>query len=340
MNPQRVLVTGGSGYIAAFALLRLLNDGWQVRTTVRNLARADQVRAMLRHGGADPSRLEFAAADLTDDAGWAEAVSGCTYVLHVASPFPAGVPKSAQELILPAREGALRVLRAARDAGVQRVVLTSSFAAIGYGQSGKTAFTETDWTDVRGPGVAPYPQSKTLAERAAWDFVAREGGTLELAAVNPVAVMGPVLGPDFSTSIQLIRRLLRGDVPGLPRIAFGIVDVRDVADLHLRAMTNPAAAGQRFLAVSGPFLTVRQIALALKTALGSQARKVPTRLVPDWVVRITGLFDPAVKQIVSELGRVKDASSDKARRLLGWTPRSAEISLADTGRSLLEHGLV
>src|SRR6185295_1721141 len=222
----------------------------------------------------------------------------------VASPFPNTVPKNEDELIIPAREGALRVLRAARDAGVRRVVLTSSFAAIGYGhEPRKKPFDETTWTNLHGDDVRPYVKSKTVAERAAWDFMAREGGALELAVVNPVGVFGPVLGPDYSTSILIVQRLMDGDMPGTPRVQFGVVDVRDVADLHLRAMTDPAAKGERFLAIAGDFMSMQAIALVLKARLGAAARRVPTRELPDWVVRLVSLFDGAVGQIVPELGK-------------------------------------
>ena len=212
---------------------------------MRSLKREAEVRATVKSGGVEPGEaLSFVAADLLADVGWPEAVAGCDFVLHVASPFPPGVPRDENELIVPAREGALRVLRAARDAGVKRVVLTSSFAAVGYGQkTSDRPFTEENWTEPTSPGVSPYVKSKTLAERAAWDFIAREGRALELSVVNPVAVFGPVLGPDFATSILLVQRLMNGAMPGCPRLSLGIVDVRDVADLHLRAMTHPAAKG-------------------------------------------------------------------------------------------------
>src|SRR5215471_2628640 len=288
-----VLVTGGSGFIGSYCVLQLLAAGHQVRTTVRNLQREAEVRAMLKTGGAEPGdRLRFYAADLLSDAGWAEAVAGCEYVLHVASPFPPGLPKHEDELIVPAREGALRVLRASRDVGVKRVVLTSSFAAIGYGHKPQqTPFDETSWTDPDGEDVLPYAKSKTLAERAAWEFIAAEGRGLELSVVNPVGVFGPVLGPDYSTSILLIQRLMDGAMPGCPRLSFGIVDVRDVADIHLRAMTNPAAKGERFLAIAGDFMTIQEIALVLKDRMGAAARRVPTRLLPDWLVRMVSIFD-------------------------------------------------
>ncbi|HEY4308951.1 MAG TPA: aldehyde reductase [Pirellulales bacterium] len=337
-----VLVTGGSGFIGAHCILQLLAAGHQVRTTVRNLNREPEVRGMLKVGGAEPGdRLTCTATDLEKDAGWADAVRGCEYVLHVASPFPPSLPRHEDELIRPAREGALRVLKAARDAGVKRVVLTSSFAAIGYGQPPRsTPFDETCWTNPAGLDVQPYVKSKTLAERAAWDFLAKEGGDLELSVVNPVGVFGPVLGPDYSTSILVVQRMMDGALPGCPRISFGIVDVRDVADLHLRAMTHPAAKGERFLAVAGDFLTMQGIAKTLKGSLGAAARRVPTRQLPNWLIRLAALRDPAVKQILPELGKMKNATHEKAKRLLGWSPRTNEEALVATAESLMRLGLL
>jgi dihydroflavonol-4-reductase len=343
MSGELALVTGGSGFIGAHCILQLLAAGYRVRTTVRSLTREADVRAMLKIGGAEPSgnALSFAAADLMSDAGWPAAVAGCEFVLHVASPFPPGAPKHEDELIVPAREGALRVLRAARDAGVKRVVLTSSFAAIGYGQEvTDRPFTEENWTDPNDGHIGAYVKSKTLAERAAWDFIAREGGALELAVVNPVGVLGPVLGPDFSTSIQIVKRFMDGTVPGCPRLSFGVVDVRDVADMHLRAMTNPAAKGQRFLAVAGDFMTMQAIAQTLKARMGQAAARVPTRLLPDWLLRLVALFDPAVALIVPELGKSKNATNEKAKRVLGWAPRSNEECIVATAESLVRLGLL
>jgi nucleoside-diphosphate-sugar epimerase len=341
-NGKLVLVTGGSGFIGTHCILQLAAAGYRVRATVRSLAREAEVRAMLKAGGGDPGEaLSFAAADLLSDAGWAAAAAGCDYVLHVASPFPAGLPKHEDELIVPARDGALRVLRAARDAGVKRVVLTSSFAAIGYGQVLSDPFTEKNWTNLdNGARVSAYVKSKTLAERAAWDFMAREGGSLELAVVNPVAVFGPVLGPDYSSSIQLLKGLMDGAVPGLPRMSFGVVDVRDVADLHLRAMTHPAAKGERFLAISGDFMPVKDIAAVLRERLGPAAARVPTREVPDWVLRMAGLINPQIRQVATEIGKSRNASGEKARRLLGWAPRPREEAVAATAESLLRLGLL
>jgi nucleoside-diphosphate-sugar epimerase len=337
-----LLVTGGTGFIACHTILQALGGNHRVRTTIRSLKREADVRAMLKQGGSEPGdRLSFFAADLGNDAGWAEAAAGCDYVLHVASPFPANVPKHDDELIIPAREGALRVLRAARDAGVKRVVLTSSFAAIGYGHAPQQApFNETDWTDPTGGDMTAYVKSKTLAERAAWDFIAAEGGALELSVVNPVVVFGPVLGPDYSPSVLLIHRLMSGGVPGNPKLTFGVVDVRDVADLHLRAMVHPAAKGQRFLGVAGDFIWIRDIAKVLKGRMGEAGKKVPTRQLPNWLVRLAALRDPMVKQILPELGKQKNGSNEKARRMLGWAPRSSEDAIVATAESLLRLGLL
>ena len=337
-----VLVTGGSGFIASHTILQLLAAGYKVRTTVRNLSREGEVLVMLRNGGAEPGeQLSFVAAELMTDAGWPAAVSGCEYVLHIASPFPSQVPKDENELIVPARDGALRMLRASRDAGVKRVVLTSSFAAIGYGHTERAEpFTEKDWTNPDGADVMPYTKSKTLAERAAWDFIEREGAGLELAVVNPVGVFGPVLGPDYATSIMLVERMLNGALPGVPNMCFGVVDVRDVADLHLRAMADPRAKGERFLAVAGDFMWLIEIARTLKERMGERARRVPTRQLPDWLVRLARFKDESVKQIIPELGKWKNATSEKAQKVLGWSPRSREESVVATAESLVKLGLV
>ena len=231
--------------------------------------------------------------------------------------------------------------RAARDAGVKRVVLTSSFAAIGYGAKvTDRPFSEENWTDPDGKDVSPYVKSKTLAERAACDFIAREGGALELSVINPVGVFGPVLGPDFSTSIEIVKRLMDGAVPGCPRLSFGVVDVRDVADLHLRAMINPAAKGERFLAVAGDFMTMQEIALVLRERMGDAAKRVPTRVLPNFVLRLAAIFDSSLKQIVPELGKFKNATNEKAKRVLGWAPRSNEDSIVATAESLVRLGLL
>ena len=339
---SNVLVTGGSGFIGNYVILQLLREGYIVRATIRNIAKEPAVRAVLERAGAEHlDRLSFVAADLMSDDGWAQAVAGCDYVHHVASPFPLENPKHEDELVVPAREGTLRVLRAARDAGVKRVVLTSSFAAIGYGHGHRdTPFTEADWTDPNAREVQPYIKSKTLAERAAWDFMKAEGGEMELAVVNPVGVFGPALGEDTSSSITIIQRMLKGAMPGMPRVYFGVVDVRDVADLHLRAMTDPGAAGQRFLAVAGKSISLHDMGVILREHMGPAAAKVPKRQLPDLLVRIVALFDPQARAIVPSLGLTKPASGQKARDLLGWSPRSNEEAILASGESLVRLGLV
>lgn len=342
MSSERILVTGGSGFLAGHCILALLQAGYAVRTTMRDPAREAALRAMLIGAGVETAgRLDIAVADLTADDGWARAAVGCDAALHVASPLPAGAPRHEDELIRPAREGTLRVLRAAKAAGLRRVVLTSSFAAVGYGRILTRPYTESDWTDPSLPGLAAYAKSKTLAERAAWDFVDGEGRVLELAVINPVGIFGPPLGPDLSASIRLIKSMLEGRLPALPRLMFGVVDVRDVADLHLRALTDPAAAGERFIATAGDFLTMQEIAQALRDRLGPAADKVSTRVLPDWLVRFVARFSAAARQAATpELGRTKTASSAKARAMLGWEPRPAVEALAATGESLIRLGLV
>jgi dihydroflavonol-4-reductase len=332
-----VLVSGGSGYIAGFLIKQLLAEGWTVHATVRSLAREAALRPLL---GGTPETLRFFAADLTADAGWAEAMAGCSHVAHVASPFSTNAPKHEDELIVPAREGVLRALRFAKAAGVTRFVQTSSVAAIAYGHGkGVHHLTEADWTDVNGGDVYAYVKSKTIAERAARDWMAREGGGMEFVSVNPAAVLGPVWTADFSASIEVVRQLLGGLLPGCPDLGFGIVDVRDVADLHVRALTAPGIAGERFIA-AGPFLKLIDVARILKTAMPEAARKVPTRGLPDWLVRVSALFNPMIRQIVGELGNVRDASSAHALAVLGWQTRPAEQSIVDCARSLIELGVV
>lgn len=343
MSDAPILVTGGSGFLGAHMVAALLREGHGVRTTVRSRKREAEVRAMLERSGVDVGdRLELVEADLTADDGWADAVAGCRFVHHVASPFPPKAPKDDDELIRPAREGTLRVLRAARDAGVERVVLTSSFAAIGYGYKKlPERFDETCWSDTDGEMTA-YARSKTLAEKAAWDFVDETGEESgpELAVVNPVAIFGPLLGKGLSTSITLVKRIVEG-MPGCPRLFYGVVDVRDVVDLHLKAMVHPDAAGERFLAVSGASMSIQQMAVALKDHLGEErGGRIRTRQLPDLMVRLASLFDPAIRQTLPELGKVKRMSNEKAIRVLGWEPRSAPEALAATADSLFDLGLI
>jgi len=336
-----VLVTGGSGFVGSHCIAQLLEAGHSVRTTVRSADRESYVCTMLDIAGVESAgRLSFHVADLERDDGWADAVAGCEFVLHVASPIPLGVPKSEDELIVPAREGALRVLRAARDAGASRVVMTSSSAAVAYGHEPSTGpFDESFWSDPNTKDLPAYHKSKIHAEHAAWDFIAKEGGAMTLATVNPVGVFGPVLGSDLSISIHLVKTLLDG-MPGCPQIYFGVVDVRDVADLHLRAMTNEVAAGQRFLAVAGDSMSMLDAAKVLKNRLGARASNVPDKELPSWLVRSMALVMPALRQVVPDLGKIRNTTGAKARSLLGWNPRPNDDALVATAESLFAFGLV
>jgi dihydroflavonol-4-reductase len=330
---KTVLVTGGSGFLGGWCVVELLRRGYRVRTTVRDLSRETEVRAKVAAQVDGGDRLSVGVADLEGDAGWEQAVAGCDYVLHVASPFPPAQPKDPDELIVPAREGTLRVLRAALDAGAERVVVTSSVAAVRGGVTETPApLTEADWTDGDNTALQPYTRSKALAERAAWDLAAERGETAKLAVVNPGAILGPVLGAERSTSLAMVERLLKG-MPGTPRIGFSVVDVRDVADLHVRAMTAPEAGGERFIAVAR-FQWMADIAAVLRERLGPAAAKVPKRGVPDFVVRGMGVFDPSVRSIAKQLGEKVELSSAKAESTLGWLPRPLEETIVDCARSL------
>jgi dihydroflavonol-4-reductase len=279
-------------------------------------------------------RLSVHQADLMRDGGWAEAVDGCDYVLHVASPFPPSQPKDPDELIVPAREGTLRILRAALDAGVKRVVVTSSVAAVRNG--GRTAeepLTEEDWTDPDKPGLTPYVRSKTIAEQAAWALVRERDQVDRLTTVNPGAIIGPVLSDDRSYSLQAIERMLDG-MPGLPRLGFNFVDVRDVAALEALAMSSPEAGGERFIAVER-WLWMSDVAEILRERLGDRAPKVPSRNIPDFLVKAMALFDSDLRSITGELSVMSVRSGEKARTRLGWKPRPSEETIVDCAESLL-----
>jgi dihydroflavonol-4-reductase len=336
MNDKTVLITGVSGFIAKHCAVELLNAGCRVRGTVRSAGRTAEVKETLaKH--ADISRLEFAEADLESDDGWDEALRGCTHVLHIASPFPAGQPKDEQVLIRPAVQGTLRVLRAAKTAGVERLVQTSSTVAVQYGHPrDRTApFTEADWTVVDAPGVTPYAKSKTLAERAARDFVNEEGSGLHYSSINPGFVLGPTLDADLRASAQFIEMFLQGKYPGAPRLSFPCVDVRDVARMHRLALEADVPSDGRYLCVAECIWMI-DIARAIKSELGKAARKVPSRVLPDWVVKLVGLFDPAARQFVPELGREVRMDNTLTREALPMTFIPAGEAAAAMARSLIE----
>jgi dihydroflavonol-4-reductase len=331
-----VLVSGGTGFLGGWCAASLLERGYDVRCTVRDLAREGAVRNAVEKAGADAgSRLMVLAADLTSDGGWADAVAGCRYVLHVASPLPPVQPKDPDELIVPARDGALRVLRAALDAGVERVAMTSSIAAIRSGRESSAAapYTEADWTDGADTSRTPYVRSKTIAEQAAWECVRSAGAEDRLATINPGAIIGPALNDDHSYSLQAIQRLLDG-MPAVPQIGFTFVDVRDVADLHIRALTDPAAGGERFIATDR-FLWMAEVAAILRERLGDAAKRVPSRVAPNLLIRAMALFDGSIRSVVGDLGKESWFSSAKARETLDWTPRLVEDSIEDCARTLI-----
>jgi nucleoside-diphosphate-sugar epimerase len=332
-----VLVTGGSGFVADYCIAQLLNDGWSVRTTVQSVAKSKAVRATIGGIGAKAAEIEFVEADLNSGAGWSQAAGGAQYALHIASPVPVTDPQNDDELVRPARGGTLRVPKAARDAGIKRVVMTSSISAIIFGRGAREQpFTEEDWTDETNRGdTSPYDRAKTIARARGLGLV----GGLELVTVNPGLILGPVLGLDFSASIEFVKKLLDGSIPAVPRFGFNVVDVRDAARLHVLAMTTPAAAGQRFIG-SGDFYWMSEVAKMLKQGLGEKAKKVPSIPVPDFVARIAALFDPIVRGRLYELGKRRPVSSEKAKRVLGWTPRPITETVLDTARSLQASGLV
>ncbi|MGP4116367.1 SDR family oxidoreductase [Levilactobacillus zymae] len=342
MQKQLVSVTGGSGFIAIHIILQLLQRGYAVRATVRNLAKRAVIEDMLTNGGiTDFSDLDVVAADLGSDAHWDQVMAGATYAIHVASPTPKLNFKHEDEMIRPAVDGVRRVLRAARDAGVKRVVLTSAYGAIFAGHPHRTTpYTEEDWSDLSAKNIHPYQKSKTLAEQAAWQFIRKEGQGLELAAVNPVGVMGPVLSAKYSHSNVQIQQLLEGQVKAVPHVDSGYVDVRDVASLHLLAMTSPQANGQRFLATTGETLSMLDVANLLRDAFPQYAANLPTKTIPNLAVKAAAVANPQLRMIASIVGQYAGTSNHKAQTLLNWHPRSAKTAILATAQSMIDLGIV
>jgi nucleoside-diphosphate-sugar epimerase len=339
-----VLVTGGTGYVASWAIVRLLQEGHQVRTTIRSIDKGPQLRDAVASLVDPDDQLTTYAADLLSDHGWADALANVDYVLHVASPL-GGAKGDPDTLIRPAREGALRVLRFAIDARVVRVVMTSAAAASTPANTLAADTTdETLWTDPNGKQLSVYQRSKVLAERAAWDYMAEQSagqpGATTLTTILPGAVFGPIVSTASRGSTNIIERILTGHMPGLPDIRLEVVDVRDLVDLHIRAMTAPDAAGQRFLAVSGDLVSMRDIGTLLSRSLGPTAAKVPTRRIPDLAIRVAAWFQEDMRTLSSALGRRHQHTSKKAQEVLGWKPRPANETILDTAHSLIEHHVV
>lgn len=335
---QKVLVTGGTGFVAIHSILQLLNRGYQVRTTVRSLNSRDKIFEMLKNGGiTDFSQLEFIETDLTSDKNWNEAMIDCQYVLHIASPIFLRLPKNEDEMIRPAVDGTLRVLKAARDSGVKRVVMTSNFGAVGYSHKEKNSLiTEESWTDPNEKGLSTYNKSKVLAEKAAWDFIEKEGGALELSVINPMGIFGPSLNEDLSSGFELLKKLLDGSMKAIPDIRLGIVDVRDVAELHILAMEKPQAKGERFLALSGGTMSLMEIVKLLKEKMPYVTTKAPTKSLPTFIIRLSSIFNDQAKAILPLVGINRNASNKKAKTILGWVPRTNEEAVTASVISLIK----
>ncbi|MCC9064639.1 SDR family oxidoreductase [Flavobacterium piscisymbiosum] len=335
---QKVLVTGGTGFVAIHSILQLLNRGYQVRTTIRSIKSKDKIFETLKNGGiTDFSKLDFIEADLTSDKNWLEAMIDCQYVLHIASPIFLRLPKNEDEMIRPAVDGTLRVLKAAREAGVKRVLMTSNFGAVGYSHKDKnTIITEESWTNPNEKGLSTYNKSKVLAEQAAWDFMKTESGKLELTVINPMGIFGPSLSADLSSGFEMLKKLLDGSMKAVPDIRLGIVDVRDVAELHILAMENPDASGQRFLALAGGTMSLLEIVKLLKQKMPYVVEKASTKSLPTFIIRLSALFNDQAKAILPLVGIYREASNEKARTVLGWKPRNNEEAIMATVISLIK----
>ena len=341
-SSKPVLVTGASGFVALHTIIQLLQQGYTVRATLRSLSREAEVRETISKHVQANDRLEILPADLEQESGWNEAMQNVEYVLHIASPFPLFEPKHEDELIVPAVQGTQRVLRAAHQAGIKRVVQVSSNAAISAGHSGENkTFTEADWSDVE-KNIGAYSKSKTLAERAAWDFIngAENLNKMELAVINPPLILGPVPNKNVRTSIELVRTMMLGQVPGVGRIKMGAVDVRDVASAIILAMNTPEAAGNRFLVAADKSMWLKDIADLLYDKYAARGYKINRIQFPSFLVRFIALFDKKISRVTESLDWDYELSNEKAKRILKWTPRSAEESILSMAESLIEQGFV
>jgi nucleoside-diphosphate-sugar epimerase len=338
---KTVLVTGSTGFIAKHIVLQLLNAGYNVVGSVRNLARGDEVVAAVSPHLTDTKnldkRLRFVALDLTSDDGWDDAMKGVDVLMHTASPFPMTQPDNGMELIGPAVDGAKRALKAAHKAGIKRVVLTSSVVAVAYGHASGDSFDHRDWSNVDGPHMTPYAKSKTLAERAAWDFVADTAPDMQLTTVNPSLVLGPPLDDHYGTSLQLIERLLSGKDPMLPRFGFSLVDVRDIARLHVKSLDKPDTIDERLIGSTG-FMWFAEVAETIKAA--HPERKVATRQAPNLLIRILAIFDKAIRSIVPELGKRVEISAKHTEDLLGMAFISPKEAVKAAAAYVVESGKV
>ena len=336
-----VLVTGIGGFIAKHVALALLMAGHTVRGTVRSLAAADEVRTTLAKHGADVGRLSFIVADLSNDDGWQQAIAGCEFIQHLASPFPIKAPDDRESLVPAAREGTLRILRHGLQAGVSRIVETSSMVAMMYraDRAAEITVSEGDWTDPEWSSLSAYIVSKTRAERAAWDFLRAAGAENKLCTVNPGFVLGPLLDARLGTSLEVIRLFMTGAYPALPPVSFPVVDVRDLADLQVRAMSAPDTGGRRLIA-SGATISMFDMAVMLRAAFPQRARRIPTRVLPPWAVRMLGLFDRQLRALRSDLGVIPHADSAYVTALTGINFRPAQESVVAAGQSLIDYGVI
>lgn len=340
---NKVLVTGGTGFLATNIIIQLLEQGYDVKTTVRNLSSKDKIITTLESNNvANIDMLSFAEADLSSDENWLEIMKDRDYVLSVASPVFFEIPKDENEVMKPAIEGITRILRNARDAGVKRVVMTPNFGAVGFSQKNPLVpTTENDWTNPEEPGLSAYEKSKLLAEKAAWDFIKNEGNGMEFTTINPVAIFGPALSKHLSGSFDLFNMLLDGKTKAYPNLPLNIVDVRDVADIHIRAMINPQANAQRFIASADGQISMEEIAKIIKEKRPQLSNKVTKRIIPNWIINAGALFSKQAKEGKLMLSISRNVSNDKAKNILSWkSTRTNEDIILSSIDSIVNNNLI